>query len=72
MQIFTETAGEMTSITTLHAKAPVMLFDVRVLSANNFLEGSAKILFNMYTKKMMKLEGSRTPKVTRLHWAQQE
>ena len=55
MQTFTETAGEMTSITTLHAKAPDMLFDVKMMSENNFLEGSAKILINMYTEKTMKL-----------------
>ena len=37
--IFTEIAVEVTSITTLYAKAPEVLFDVRMMSPNNFLEG---------------------------------
>ena len=40
----------MTSITTLYAKAPEVLFDVRMMSTNNFLEGSAKILNDRCTE----------------------
>ena len=44
--IFTETAVEVTSITTLYAKAPEVLFDVRMMSPNNFLDGMEMKLAN--------------------------
>ena len=39
-----------TTITTLYAKAPEVLFDVRMMSANNFLEGFAKIWIDRCTE----------------------
>ena len=39
---------EMTSITTLHDKAPEVLFGM--MSENNFLEGSVKILIDICTE----------------------